>query len=227
MRRRAASLIVFLAAGAPALAAFDPPETSSQESTTPAMSRRVPSAHFTMSPPVFDDPGGFADAQGWLVDCTPPPAYIRVDATGDGVAELPVFSSIEDFYETTLSPDYAPSCDPLCNTVEARAVTGFAVGMGPTPVTATLKEDSPGPFDPATTIRYTLVRPGRVSLRVYDAGGRLVRTLVDEFQSPADGPGIVKWDGADDTGNPVSSGVYFYRLVAPGVKEKRKVVLLK
>ncbi len=68
--------------------------------------------------------------------------------------------------------------------------------------------NEPNPFNPLTRIRYVAPREGHLSLRVYDLRGQLVRVLVDG--PVAAGPGEAAWDGADDRGGAVSSGVYFY-----------------
>jgi hypothetical protein len=86
-----------------------------------------------------------------------------------------------------------------------------------------LAQNVPNPFRPSTSINYELGRPGAVSLRVYDVQGRLVRELVDGHQDAV--AHSVLWDGTDDAGRAVSSGVYFYRLEAPGVTETRRMVL--
>ncbi|MEJ2721299.1 MAG: T9SS type A sorting domain-containing protein, partial [bacterium] len=83
----------------------------------------------------------------------------------------------------------------------------------------------PNPFNPRTTITYSLREAGRVDLRVYDAAGRLVKILVGE-QKPA-GTYTEFWNGTDDRGGAVSSGVYFVRLVTDGAVYSRKAVLLK
>jgi flagellar hook assembly protein FlgD len=64
-----------------------------------------------------------------------------------------------------------------------------------------------------------------VRLWILDVAGRIVRTLVDETQGA--GPHEAIWDGKDDRGGPVSSGVYFYVLDADGDRRTRKLVLLK
>jgi flagellar hook assembly protein FlgD len=64
-----------------------------------------------------------------------------------------------------------------------------------------------------------------VTLRVFDVEGGLVRTLVDG-RRPA-GRNVVTWDGVNDNGTQVASGVYFYRLRTPGYAKTRKMVLLK
>ena len=94
-----------------------------------------------------------------------------------------------------------------------------------TPRASYLAQNYPNPFNPATTIAFALAGPGRVSLRVYDATGRLVRVLVD--QSRAAGRYEEAWDGADSAGRAVASGVYFYRLETGECAETRKMVLLR
>jgi flagellar hook assembly protein FlgD len=87
-------------------------------------------------------------------------------------------------------------------------------------------QNTPNPFNPTTAIRFVVPEGGaRVALRVYDVEGRLVRTLVDGHR-PAGSQAAV-WDGASDSGVASASGVYFYRLEAPGFTQTRKMVLLK
>ena len=64
-----------------------------------------------------------------------------------------------------------------------------------------------------------------MSLRVYSASGRLVRTLVSEALPP--GHHVANWDGRDDGGAQASSGVYFYRVEAPGLASHGKMVVLR
>lgn len=98
--------------------------------------------------------------------------------------------------------------------------------VGDTPATATrLAQNIPNPFNPSTTIRFSLASRERATVVVYDAGGRRVRTLVDEPRAAGDQD--VRWDGRDSSGRPVASGVYFYRLTAGAVVESKKMVLLK
>jgi flagellar hook assembly protein FlgD len=65
-----------------------------------------------------------------------------------------------------------------------------------------------------------------VSLKVYNVAGQLVRTLVDEVQAP-DALAPVTWDGSNNAGETVSSGVYFYKLVTKNFSQTRKAVFLK
>jgi len=94
------------------------------------------------------------------------------------------------------------------------------------PFTNKLAQNYPNPCNPRTTIEYSIRERGHVSLRIYDVSGRLVSTLVDEAQNPS-GMRSVTWDGRNHLGNPVSSGVYFYRLITKDFSQTKKMVVLK
>jgi len=71
-------------------------------------------------------------------------------------------------------------------------------------------ENYPNPFNPATTISFDLPKDGNVNLKIYDVTGRLVRVLVQEHKLA--GAHTILWDGLDDAGQKVASGVYIYRM---------------
>ena len=83
----------------------------------------------------------------------------------------------------------------------------------------------PNPFNPTTTINFSLSEAGRARLLIYDVAGRLLHTLVDG-ELPA-GPNSVNWNGRDDDGVRQASGVYFLRMETAGFAETRRLVLLK
>lgn len=87
-----------------------------------------------------------------------------------------------------------------------------------------LFQNRPNPFSPETEIVFELPRAGSADLRIYGADGRLIRTLFEEPREA--GQHTAKWNGLDDAGRRVASGIYFYRLIAPGVEESRRMVLL-
>jgi hypothetical protein len=88
-----------------------------------------------------------------------------------------------------------------------------------------LHQNHPNPFNPLTTILFHLPVRSLVNLSVYNVEGRVVKTLVDmELDRSSQ---KCRWDGMDSHGNPVSSGVYFYRLKAGGKVLTKKMVLLK
>jgi hypothetical protein len=106
--------------------------------------------------------------------------------------------------------------------------------LGPDWITATddtpplrtfLAQNRPNPFNPTTIIAFGLAEAGDVTIRIYDASGRLVRTLVDRHYTP--GQFEVTWNGRDGAYRPIASGVYFYTLETSGKRITRKLVLLK
>jgi hypothetical protein len=88
-----------------------------------------------------------------------------------------------------------------------------------------LRQNVPNPFNPSTTISFTLPERTRVTLSIYDVQGKLVRTLVDDMVE--EGYQERVWDGEDASGNQVGSGVYFYRLTTGDRTLTKKLVLLK
>jgi len=94
------------------------------------------------------------------------------------------------------------------------------------PVTVTaLKANYPNPFNPETTISYDIKDAGKVRLDVYNLKGQLVRTLVDQAQ--ASGRYRIVFDAHDNNGNPLSSGIYLYRLRAANHQSTRKMMLME
>jgi hypothetical protein len=90
-----------------------------------------------------------------------------------------------------------------------------------------LAQNYPNPFNPTTTIRYSIKEVAHVTLKIYNVAGQLVRTLVNERQNPKQEGYSVHWNGRTGSGQPVSSGVYFYRLKAGDFEKTRKMVLMK
>jgi hypothetical protein len=93
------------------------------------------------------------------------------------------------------------------------------------PAQYSLSQNYPNPFNPTTTIGYSLPCNGFVEIEIFDLLGRKVRTLVTGRHSA--GNFHVSWDGLDNNGNIVSSGVYFYSMTSAGFAEKHKLLLLR
>ncbi|HFE64677.1 MAG TPA: T9SS type A sorting domain-containing protein [Caldithrix sp.] len=96
---------------------------------------------------------------------------------------------------------------------------------GQVPLRYELAQNYPNPFNPNTTIRFVLPRNDKVKLIVYDLLGRKVKTLIHATMSS--GRHVAMWDGTDDYGYPVASGMYFYKLKTKHYTKVRKMVLMK
>jgi hypothetical protein len=88
-----------------------------------------------------------------------------------------------------------------------------------------LGQSRPNPSRGPTTISYQLSQAGRTTLRVYNALGQAVRTLVDAEQQP--NYFRIAWDGRDDAGHQAASGIYYYRLTSGLFKSTKKMVVLR
>ena len=93
------------------------------------------------------------------------------------------------------------------------------------PVAYVLYQSYPNPFNPTCFIRFDVPHSGRVTLRMFDASGRVVRTVADRWMDS--GSYTEVWDGRDDKAVDMPSGVYFYELATPDFRSTRKAVMLR
>ena len=114
---------------------------------------------------------------------------------------------------------------PVIEIPRGRSGTGEGDDGAGAPSVTALRSAYPNPFNPSTTIPFSLVSQERVSLQIYDARGKLVRTLKNDVV-PA-GQHEAVWDGRDNSGNQMATGVYFVRFIAGSYEMTRKVVMLK
>lgn len=88
-----------------------------------------------------------------------------------------------------------------------------------------LEQNYPNPFNPSTTIRYSIPNPGKVSIRIFDIAGQIVKEInLEHFEA---GNYEIIWDGKNNFGDKVSSAVYFYQVSTGGFVESKKMILLK
>lgn len=88
-----------------------------------------------------------------------------------------------------------------------------------------LAQNKPNPFNPSTTITFSVAERCNVCLDVFDVTGKLIVRLLDDPKEP--GMHSVEWNGRDKSGSQVSSGVYFYILKAGKSQLSKKMVLLR
>ena len=116
-----------------------------------------------------------------------------------------------------------PSNGPFTMTIKENVLS--LNGDKQLPTAFNLLQNYPNPFNPVTSINYQLASDARVTLTVYDIMGQKIRTVVNEDQSA--GFRSIVWNGKDNYNNPVSSGVYFYRLHAGNYIQTRKMILMR
>jgi len=126
----------------------------------------------------------------------------------------------------TITTDYTKFFDTY---VVASKSTVVIVGVenpgAEIPERFSLEQNYPNPFNPYTTIRFNVPVASQVVLKIYNVLGQEVRTLVDQRHNP--GRHIVLWDGHNNKGANLSSGVYFIRMQAGKFVKVRKAALLK
>lgn len=106
------------------------------------------------------------------------------------------------------------------------ALSAWAVGVEEeTPAVSSLSQNYPNPFNPKTLIRYSLSTESSVVIEIFNIKGERVRVLLDGPR-PA-GPHAVVWNGLNDSGDRLASGIYFYRLRAGSFTDIKKMVMIK
>ena len=88
-----------------------------------------------------------------------------------------------------------------------------------------LSQNYPNPFNPSTVIEYSVPIGTNVSIDIFNVLGQKVKTLTNETKAP--GTYRVEWDGTDESGQTVSTGIYLYRFHAGDVVQSKKMVLMK
>ena len=141
------------------------------------------------------------------------------------VAEGTLADETGSYLDSSVNPGETYRYELLVRTADGDEFRSPLVKVSLPELTLVLHQNHPNPFNPQTTIAYDIPSASRVRLLVMDVSGRLVRTLVDENQEP--GSRSVVWNGRDDAGSAVSSGVYFYVLDAGKERLTKKLVLLK
>ena len=153
----------------------------------------------------------------------PGSSTIGIENNNEDIGFFYVYNELYDVTATELVEDFAikfTTNGPTVVSVEDEINSENIL-----PDAYALEQNYPNPFNPETRIRYAIPEPGHVTLKIYRIDGQLVRTLQDASQSPGRYERI--WDGNNEFGNKVSSGVYFYRLQSNNFAQVRKMILLK
>lgn len=113
----------------------------------------------------------------------------------------------------------------VSNPGDPNSTTKVELVNGALPEIFALGQNYPNPFNPTTTITFSIAKPENVTLRIYNSQGQAVRTLTNEFLNP--GHYQVAWDGSDDSGRQLSSGIYLYRLQAGNLRQLKRMIFVK
>jgi len=177
-------------------------------------------------PSSYDATGELAGSEVTLLSDSDPATWESAATSLDLPADTSFLAiwlyASEDVFNDGVAPEFdGHYADEVVLTVQS------ALSPAPSPMPATLKleQSQPNPFNPSTTIRFTLPSRQHVQLAIHNPRGHVVRTLLDEVRDL--GPHAIDWDGKDSGGRSAASGVYFYRVTAAGFMETRKMVLLK
>jgi len=177
---------------------------------------------------------GIETLEGWelgCADCNGDGVINIVDALGIVNAILGIGECVPGACTSVLTPEameFLKALEPHFTAEEFGKLMALIKPEAAVPSTYGLAQNYPNPFNPTTTIQYSVVSdqsPPRVTLKIYNLLGQEVRTLVDEVQEP--GHYAVAWNGRDENGRQVASGVYFYRLSALDCMDTKRMVLVK
>jgi hypothetical protein len=139
------------------------------------------------------------------------------DLTGNPGGSFNVWFDVT--YDDSCGNSYRVRLDP------AFGIDGDNAGTSTVITAYRLGQNYPNPFNPITTIDYQLPVGSRVSLKIFDVSGKLIRTLVDDDKGA--GAHTALWDGKDALGKAVASSIYFYELRAGNYRETKRMVLLR
>jgi hypothetical protein len=210
---------------------------------------RIPPMGFTTAHSAYDSTGIFGAAvddadfnhYGALEGTGADRIHYRIPVTGEGPFQV----EVEVLYQTLkpraaadlLSHDTAEVAvfagmyeaadrsPALIAAVSLDVGAASPVDNGGLPAPLRLNQNVPNPFNPATVISFEVESERPVRLDIYDVSGQLVRRLVDETLGA--GPHAVTWDGKDQSGTAMASGVYFYKLQSGQVQDTRRMTLLR
>lgn len=153
--------------------------------------------------------------------------FLRTTTDADGNSSIEVDAEVVSFLSIQASTTTENAAgNTLDLAVDFSAAWAAAKPLAAVPLANSLSQNYPNPFNPETTIRYDLSSDAIVSLAIYNIAGQVVRKLVDG-ESLAAGQYQAVWDGRNESGASVASGMYFYLFRAGDYVAKRKMVLLR
>jgi len=172
-----------------------------------------------------DECRGFAEWRDFPYDETDTGIYIIMAYSDIEEGDVLTFKYFNSFENEIV--EYTESIEFTSDMVVGNGFDTFGLSRKalPAPEEYSLNDAYPNPFNPTTTLSFSVPTEGVVSLNIYDMTGRLVSTLVDG--NLEQGYHRITWNGMDSNGHAVSSGMYIYSLNGEGVSITKKMVLMK
>ena len=151
-------------------------------------------------------------------------AYLRNGVCATSV-ELPIYKAFYFSFDYSQLEDEEESRELFADLMDWFGVDTSVCEDVVTPQPNRLKGNYPNPFNPSTTIEYSIQNPGNMELSIYNLRGQKVKSLVNEYK----GSGLHKvvWNGTDDQGREVGSGIYLVRMQSSGFSTSKKITLIK
>jgi hypothetical protein len=150
-------------------------------------------------------------------------AFLAFDPIGLNTTPVYYWVGASSYY--SMIGDLPYNASPLVSVYEALQGIVSVEDEAEIPKSFSLKNNYPNPFNPVTNIHYELYKNMEVKITIYDLLGRKVKHLVNAHQTA--GEKTVQWNGTNDLGQPVSAGVYFYKVETPEKQITKKMAVLK
>jgi hypothetical protein len=178
------------------------------EGTDPRQIRYIYKANAQTVPSVWNAP--FTGVNDYWPEYSPPQRAYTVRGTDNSIGSAVLYVSAldQDLYFD------ASSFTAVDDEVEDKPIRRFS-----------LDQNYPNPFNPTTKIEFVLSKSGQVRIEIFNILGQKVKTLVDQYLKA--GHQMIEWDGKDESGEEVASGIYFYRLQAKEFTQTKKMVLMR
>ncbi len=179
------------------------------------------------------DPQGSAVSYKLQLRCTSPDSCVFEGTTTDTLLVFTSYLGPSKIYEWTVTAT-DPESHQRISKDRFRFTTSSTTDVGvptppPVPPRVALLQNRPNPLRAFTQIDFSLTGPAGsvpVALRIFDASGRFVRTLVDTYE-PVPATCTIRWDGLDGNGRRAGSGIYYYQLAVGEKTYSKRLVLLR
>ncbi len=148
----------------------------------------------------------------------------HAELTGQGTTSYPSQYNFTD-NNISMGVDYTYRLSEVSTTGTVNVIGNTSVVASTTPQTTQLLAAYPNPFNPSTTLNYSLAKDSHVTLTVYDVLGREIKSLVNQQQIA--GEHSIRWDSLTNAGTPAPSGTYLVRMQTAGYNQSQKIQLLK